>query len=99
MNEHASLSSSCIHDRADPRANRGWMAIGREKASQSLDRDEVAALREKTPDYKETMEIGCEWDRTWRNHWPQEQDLPGFKPAVLGFFQVRRTVLEAEHKF
>jgi isopenicillin N synthase-like dioxygenase len=72
----------------DPRANRGYVKIGRERVTQSEDVAEIAELRNKAPDMKETMEIGREWDTTWRNHWPQESDVPGFKQAMLDFFQV-----------
>jgi len=33
------------------------------------------------------MEIGRDWDKNWRNHWPQESDAPGFKQTMLEFFQ------------
>ena len=48
----------------------------------------IAALREKAPDSKETMEIGRDWDPTWKNKWPQESDVPGFKDTMKAFFQV-----------
>jgi hypothetical protein len=63
--------------------------IGRERVTQSKDAVEIAELRNKTPDIKETMEIGRDWDKTWRNYWPQESDAPGFKQTMLDFFQVR----------
>ena len=69
-------------------ANRGYVKIGREIVTQSEDVAEIAELRNKAPDMKETMEIGHEWDKTWRNHWPQESDVPGFKQTMLDFFQV-----------
>ena len=34
------------------------MKIGRERVTQSADADEIAQLRAKAPDYKESMEIG-----------------------------------------
>ncbi|KAL5530588.1 hypothetical protein ACEPAF_6846 [Sanghuangporus sanghuang] len=71
----------------DPRANRGYVQIGRERVTQSSDPDEIAAMRSKSPDYKETMEIGRDWDPVWRNRWPQESDCPGFKDTMLNFFQ------------
>ena len=73
----------------DPRANRGYVKIGRERVTQSTDAAEIVELRNKTPDTKETMEIGRDWDKTWRNHWPQEGDAPGFKQTILDFFKVR----------
>ena len=72
----------------DPRSNRGYVKIGRERFTQSEDATEIAELRDKAPDMKETIEIGREWDTTWRNHWPQESDVPGFKQTMLDFFQV-----------
>jgi isopenicillin N synthase-like dioxygenase len=74
---------------ADPRANRGYVAIGRERVTQSSDAGEIAALRSSAPDYKETIEIGRDWDTVWRNRWPQETDVPGFKQTMLAFYQVR----------
>lgn len=34
------------------------------------------------------MEIGRDWDATWKNRWPQETDVPGFKQTMLNFFYV-----------
>ncbi len=65
------------------------MKIGQERVTQSNDASEIAELRNKNPDTKETMEIGRDWDKTWRNYWPQESDAPGFKQTMLDFFQVR----------
>ncbi len=65
------------------------MKIGRERVTRSNDAAEIAELRNKSPDTKETMEIGRDWDKTWRNYWPQESDAPGFKQTTLDFFQVR----------
>ncbi|KAI6105892.1 hypothetical protein F5141DRAFT_1189637 [Pisolithus sp. B1] len=71
----------------DPRANRGYVKVGRERVTQSSDAEEIAALRKKAPDAKETMEIGRDWDPVWRNKWPEETDVPGFKDTMLRFFQ------------
>lgn len=71
----------------DPRANRGYVKIGREQVTQSSDPEEIAALRAKTPDYKETMEIGRDWDAVWKNRWPTEADVPLFKQTMLDFYQ------------
>jgi len=82
--------SSPIKDKLawqDPRPNRGYMKIGREQVTQSDNAAEIAELRNKSPDMKETMEIGRDWDKTWRNYWPQERDAPGFKQTMLDFFQ------------
>jgi isopenicillin N synthase-like dioxygenase len=72
----------------DPRSNRGYVKIGRERVTQSADPAEIASLRAKAPDYKETMEIGREWDSEWKNQWPQERDAPLFKRTMLDFYQV-----------
>lgn len=71
----------------DPRANRGYVQIGRERVTRCADPDEIAALRANAPDCKETMEIGRDWDADWRNRWPQETDVPLFKRTMLDFFQ------------
>lgn len=65
------------------------MKIGRELVTQSTDAAEIAEQRNKAPDTKETMEIGRDWDETWRNHWPQESDAPGFRQTMMDFFKVR----------
>ena len=78
------------------------MKIGRERLTQSTDAAEIAELRDKAPDMKETMEIGFEEDKNWINQWPQESDVPGFKQTMLDFFRVSScndpSVLAA-HKF
>jgi len=71
----------------DPRANRGYVAIGRERVTQSADPEEIAALREKAPDFKETMEIGRDWDSEWKNQWPLENEAPLFKKSMLEFHE------------
>ena len=77
----------------DPRSNRGFVQKGRERVTQSKDATEIAKLREKAPDFKETMEIGRDWDAAWKNKWPQEKDCPAFKDTMLRFFQVRLPLL------
>ncbi|KAL1761578.1 hypothetical protein FB107DRAFT_269182 [Schizophyllum commune] len=72
---------------ADPRSNRGYVAVGRERVTQSQDAAAIAAMREKAPDYKESMEIGRDWDSVWPNQWPTDEELPTFKPFMLSFFQ------------
>jgi len=72
----------------NPRSNRGYIKVGREYVTQSNDAAEIAELRNKPPNTKESMEIGRDWDKTWRNHWPQESDAPGFKQTMLDFYQV-----------
>jgi isopenicillin N synthase-like dioxygenase len=72
----------------DPRANRGYVEIGRERVTQSADPEEIAALREKAPDFKETMEIGRDWDAEWKNQWPSEQEAPLFKKSMVDFYEI-----------
>ena len=67
------------------------MSIGRERVTQSHDADEIAALRAEAPDYKETMEIGRDWDSEWKNQWPSESLVSGFKQRMLDFYEVRPT--------
>ncbi|KAF8165484.1 Clavaminate synthase-like protein [Crassisporium funariophilum] len=71
----------------DPRSNRGYVEIGRERVTQSADLQEIAKLREKAPDFKETMEIGRDWDSEWKNQWPSEKDAPRFKQTMLDFYE------------
>lgn len=71
----------------DPRSNRGYVQPGRERVTQSADAAEIAALRAKAPDYKESMEIGRDWDATWKNQWPKEENVPEFKRTMLDFFK------------
>ncbi|KAI0322455.1 hypothetical protein OF83DRAFT_1093395 [Amylostereum chailletii] len=71
----------------DPRSNRGYVAFGRERVTQSNDPDEIAAMRARAPDFKESMEIGRDWDKVWKNQWPQESVAPAFKHTMLEFFQ------------
>ena len=33
------------------------------------------------------MEIGRDWDKTWKNRWPEESAAPGFRETMLQFFQ------------
>ncbi|CDR98781.1 related to gibberellin 20-oxidase [Sporisorium scitamineum] len=69
----------------DPRANRGYVAEGRERVTQATSAEEIAALREQAPDYKESLEIGNDHDPVWKNEWPQESDAPQFKDTMLAF--------------
>jgi hypothetical protein len=56
--------------------------------TQSSDPTEIAALREKTPDFKETFEIGRDWDPVWKNQWPKGDEVVGFKSDMLNFYKV-----------
>jgi len=71
----------------DPRSNRGYVEIGRERVTQSANPEEIAVLREKAPDFKETMEIGRDWDTDWKNQWSSETSAPGFKQNMLDFYE------------
>lgn len=71
----------------DPRANRGYVAPGRERVTQETDAVEIAKMRATSPDAKESMEIGRDWDPTWRNHWPEETAVPHFKSTFMDFFR------------
>ncbi|PSR73380.1 hypothetical protein PHLCEN_2v10672 [Hermanssonia centrifuga] len=71
----------------DPRSNRGYVQIDRERVTQSSNANEIAKLHAKAPDYKGSMEIGRDWDETWKNQWPQESDAPRFKQTMLEFYQ------------
>lgn len=53
-----------------PRSNRGYVASGREKVTQSSDPEEIAKLRASNPDLKESMEIGKEGVEGMPNQWP-----------------------------
>lgn len=71
----------------DPRSNRGYVKVGRERVTQSRVPDEIMALRARAPDFKESMEIGRDWDSERKNMWPREADVPSFKQTMLNFFQ------------
>ncbi|KIX08281.1 uncharacterized protein Z518_02937 [Rhinocladiella mackenziei CBS 650.93] len=60
-----------------PDANRGYVAWGREKVTQSNDPDEIAKLRASNPDLKESMEIGREGIEGKPNQWPAHLDSEG----------------------
>ena len=60
-----------------PDANRGYVASGREKVTQSNDPEEIARLRESNPDLKESMEIGREGVPGMPNQWPSSLDPEG----------------------
>lgn len=77
----------------DPRANRGWVAHGRERVTQSADPEEILKMRAQAPDYKESMEVGRERDPgdvkpKWKNQWPPAGVLDSYKPQVLKFFDL-----------
>lgn len=53
-----------------PRSNRGYVAYGREKVTQSDNAEEIAKLRASNPDLKESMEIGKEGVEGMPNQFP-----------------------------
>ncbi|KIV94004.1 hypothetical protein PV10_05168 [Exophiala mesophila] len=57
-----------------PDANRGYVASGREKVTQSSDPEEIARLRASNPDLKESLEIGREGVKGFPNQWPDRFD-------------------------
>ncbi|GAA5924356.1 hypothetical protein JCM3775_005667 [Rhodotorula graminis] len=68
------------------KANRGYLSFGREQASLSKDPDQIGAEREAAKDQKETFEIGNDVDPVYPEHWPREEDLPGFKETMTRFY-------------
>jgi isopenicillin N synthase-like dioxygenase len=71
-----------------PDANRGYVASGREKVTQSDDPEVIAKLRESNPDLKESMEIGREGVDGMPNQWPDQLDEEGktFTKDMQAFF-------------
>lgn len=71
-----------------PDANRGYVASGREKVTQSSDPEEIARLRANNPDLKESLEIGREGVPGLPNQWPDKLDAEGetFTKNMQSFF-------------
>lgn len=71
-----------------PDSNRGYVASGREKVTQSADPEEIARLRASNPDLKESMEIGREGVPGMPNQWPSCFDEEGktFATDMQQFF-------------
>ncbi|BGP40926.1 hypothetical protein JCM10450v2_004930 [Rhodotorula kratochvilovae] len=67
------------------KANRGYLSFGREQASLSKNPDQIEAEREAMKDQKETFEIGNDIDPQYPEHWPNEEDIPGFKATMNRF--------------
>ncbi|GAA5988212.1 hypothetical protein JCM10908_002114 [Rhodotorula pacifica] len=70
------------------KANRGYLAFGREQASLSKDPNQIEAEREANKDQKETFEIGNDADPEHPEHWPNEEDLPGFRTTMNRFHRL-----------
>ncbi|KAL4758793.1 isopenicillin N synthase family dioxygenase [Aspergillus foveolatus] len=66
--------------------HRGYSGIGREKVVQMVFDSDSIAERRKTPDVKESFEIGNENDTKMRNIWIPEESLPGFRRFFAKFF-------------
>ncbi|CAI7643926.1 gibberellin 20-oxidase [Penicillium manginii] len=68
--------------------HRGYSGIGREKVVQmEFDKERIAEKR-KTPDVKESFELGNESDERMPNIWIPEDILPGFRAFFTKFFEV-----------
>lgn len=68
--------------------HRGYSGVGREKVVQMVyDRSAIDELR-KTPDFKESFEIGREDDKRTPNIWTPESTLPGFRQFMTSFHSV-----------
>ena len=70
-----------------PEANRGYVSRGREKLTQSADKEGIEE-KNKTPDLKESMEIGREGVEGHPNQWPENLDYEGarFTSTMKEFF-------------
>ncbi|GAA5852979.1 hypothetical protein JCM8547_004755 [Rhodosporidiobolus lusitaniae] len=66
-------------------ANRGYLSFGREQASLSKDPNQIESEREASKDQKETFEIGNDSQPEFPEHWPNEEDVPGFKDTMNRF--------------
>ncbi|KAI5797023.1 hypothetical protein FPQ18DRAFT_366302 [Pyronema domesticum] len=71
-----------------PESNRGYVSPGREKVTQSTDAAEIAALREKHPDLKESFEIGRDNHPVLLNNWPVEEATSeaSFRQTMTAFY-------------
>ncbi|KAJ1536097.1 hypothetical protein HK405_015383, partial [Cladochytrium tenue] len=67
-----------------PEANRGYSELGREKVTQVMDVEGVKKLREFSPDIKESLEIGNEASKEFKNRWPDHD--AEFRATMLEFF-------------
>ncbi|KAL3423339.1 2OG-Fe(II)oxygenase [Phlyctema vagabunda] len=70
-----------------PAANRGYVAHGREKVSNMISKEDVAALKAQAPDLKESFEIGREGEEGHPNNWPTSDTAAAdFKEVMCSFF-------------
>jgi len=66
--------------------HRGYSGIGKEKVSQMVfDEEKLSEIR-KTPDMKESFDIGSEEDLLITNVWPDESMLPNFRASMMSFY-------------
>jgi isopenicillin N synthase-like dioxygenase len=68
-----------------PESNRGYAAQGREKVSKA-EKGAVQDLRQRSPDIKESFEIGKEPSESYQNEWPPT--LPSLQPVMMDFYEV-----------
>jgi isopenicillin N synthase-like dioxygenase len=52
-----------------PESNRGYVRPGREKVTQLTSKEQVEALKNNSPDIKESFEIGKESSTKFKNRW------------------------------
>ncbi|OAA67406.1 thymine dioxygenase [Cordyceps fumosorosea ARSEF 2679] len=67
----------------DAAANRGYLRQGRERLIPDGGDGNVPDVLE----LKESLEIGREPHESFRNHWPAEAALPGFREEAMAFFE------------
>jgi len=69
-----------------PRANRGYVAHGREKTTTLTSKEEVEKLKAAAPDLKESFEIGREGAEGLPNNWPSgDEEAVKFKHVMTSF--------------
>ncbi|KAL6301926.1 flavonol synthase/flavanone 3-hydroxylase [Sparassis latifolia] len=72
--------------------HRGYSGVGVEQVSQMVfDPKELAAIRTKALDFKESFDMGYELGPRLKNIWLPEDDLPGFRAYAVHFFGLCRT--------
>ncbi|KIJ69413.1 hypothetical protein HYDPIDRAFT_106017 [Hydnomerulius pinastri MD-312] len=71
--------------------HRGYSGVGVEQVSQMVfDPTELAAIRARAPDFKESFDLGCADNPRLENIWLPETCLPGFREAATSFFSICR---------
>ncbi|KAF9227970.1 Clavaminate synthase-like protein [Gyrodon lividus] len=72
--------------------HRGYSAVGVEQVSQMVfDPTELAAIRQRAPDFKESFDMGPTENARIDNVWLSDSYLPGFRGATISFFDACRT--------